>query len=209
MRPMFHAIELSCRITTTPLISIICLVGLVGGCGNELAPAPRHHDGWNQSRNADHEIFDIVLSDLFNNPDFYQNKRPKIILSDTTVGMPLGGLDQCPVNDEIIPFDIIEDLCNRNTVGKPYSLINYHPLNNHILLLNYSNFMTSDGSFRDGYADVRGFVKAALPGYSRDGQAALFRFAFGPTDHYNFGYYRLDRLDGGWRIVSRFLYYGS
>ena len=172
--------------------------------------APPHSFVGSRLSNPDHEVFDLVLSDLLKNPEFvlYRSKS-KIILCDSTIGGPLNALDI--LSTERIRPDIHRDLIDRNPQRKHYSIRTYHPRVPNILLINKSKVITSSGDFDvDSYPDVRGYVVVALPGYSQDGNSAALRFAFGPSEHLShLGCYRLDKVDGRWIVSSRFLHYGS
>ena len=133
MRPKPNATRPTAAGKVSHVISIIYLFIAFPGCGNEPAPPPRQF-GPSQSRNPDHEIFDAVLADLIMNPEFAPNRiKPKIILSDTTVGGSLGAING--LHDEQIPPDILRDLADRNPQGKPYSLIGYRTTNRNVLVL--------------------------------------------------------------------------
>jgi hypothetical protein len=190
----------------------LSLIIMAGGCGKE-SPPLAYPDGPDQA-NRDHEIFDIVLSDLIDYEEFDPAvggrgvNKSQIVLSDTTLKQRFSDrlLDGRPCNlPKEIPSEIWADLIRRNAQGKRYSLARYHPSNPHILVRDLSQ--TDLDGFGGVFPDARGYVELSLPGYSRGGQTALFHFTFGPTPHGAVGDYLLSRVKGRWEIVGRFIGY--
>ncbi len=66
-----------------------------------------------------------------------------------------------------------------------------------------------DLEFSSQFPKARGYVETLLPGYSRDGLAALVVFTFGPTAHGAVGYYLLRKVEGRWVIIERSIGYFS
>lgn len=186
------------------------LCGLACGCGEERAPVPRHA-GLAQTANPDHVIFDVVLSDLLGNSEFYPGvNKSQIAIRDVTCGGPLNSFGD--IGPEVVPRDLIEDVERRNPHNKSYSIRDYHSKLDNVLVLNERQYRRLL-KFEDApeYRNVKGYIVPVLPGYSRDGRSALFRFTLGPTDHIAGGYYRLEKggMNGDWKIVKKFLYFGS
>jgi hypothetical protein len=171
----------------------------------EVAPPP-------ESSNPDHDIFDVVLSDLIDNEkfdsavdssDFALPKKPQIVLADTTYGQVIGSgllhLDPDNTRREIPP-DIQDDLMRRNPKLRRYTLPHYHPSNPNILVRDLSK-VDLDLGFAAQFPNARGYVEPFLPGYSRDGQTAYFRFFFGPPRRSAMGFYLLKKVKGRWEIA--------
>jgi hypothetical protein len=170
----------------------------------EPAPLPR----W---ANPDHEIYDIVLSDLIDNPEFDYtigqtgSKKTQILLNQRTLR---------PVTREFLSFsrwprennvtqEVLNDLVARNPRGVRYELVDYQPGSRDITVA-----LLSDKELRGAY-DLRfpgacGYVVPHLPGYSRDGKTALLHFSISPVgDHPAWGYYLLEKTEGRWKITRK------
>jgi hypothetical protein len=169
----------------------------------ELAPAP-------QWVNADHDIFDIVLSDLLGDPEFQpvgddlNPKRTQIVFGDKTHVWPAdrrpGDAALQPIKG--VPAEVLTDLENRNAKGSAYSLLHYKPSNRNIIMQDMSE-LKRPVPFMDQRPAARGFVLAGLPGYSHDGRTALFCFRPGPYLKAFDGYYVLKKVNGRWEIISK------
>ncbi|MFI5459883.1 MAG: hypothetical protein ACHRXM_31060 [Isosphaerales bacterium] len=204
----FTSLIVSVLLSRESLVTLVlCLGGLGAGCGRQLAPRP-DRSRQDQGSNADHEIFDIVLSDMIGNKEFNPAvggrsiKKSQVVLEAATYGGVsdhfLSHLSNDPT--KAIPSEIRVDLLRRNPKGERYSLASYHPSNANILISDLSR-VDLDLGFAEVFPDARGYVQPYLPGYSRDGQSALFLFGFGPTSHGAVGYYLLNRESGRWEIV--------
>jgi len=179
----------------------------VSGCRNKLAPVP----------NADIAIFDVVLSDLIGNKDivprgFSPVVEPfQIVVDDKTraASTLITLLDNTRGNPAWkVPLDIRTDLKRRNRKGTSLSLAHYHPATPNILVRDLDKIDQGDGFF-GAFPDAACYVKPWLPGYSPDGQSALFYFFVGPSvDHHGcLGYYLVKKVDGHWEIVWRYIGY--
>jgi hypothetical protein len=170
----------------------------------ERAPAPR----W---ANIDHEIFDIVLTDLIENQEFDPAvggrgiKKNQIVFGDTTsVGAGYQLVDAHYLKD--VPLDLRHDLAARNPRRTRFSLAGYRPSNPDILVRDLRK-VDQDFDFAADFPNARGYVESRLPGYSKDGQMVVVSFRFGPTAHGAIGYYLLKKVKGRWEIVRRDLGY--
>lgn len=197
---------------------IVLIVGLgslmANGCGNAFAPLPSHAQGA-ESRNPDRAIFDVVLSDLIENPAFdpavggRHVKKSQIVLGDMTQHVSERLIcDECLQDERVIPLELRADLVKRNPRTARYSLAAYHPANPDILVRDPRE-IDLDLEFANEFPNARGYVLPNLPGYSVDGRTAVFRFILGPTPHGARGFYLLERRAGGWEITGRFLGYAS
>ena len=207
MRTGFHAMR-----RRHPFL--LALLVFVAGCrGNP--PAPGRYAPGDAGHNLDHGVLDAALSDLLESPDFLRPglSRPRIVLGDAT--LPSGaGASTCSGNDadKGVPEDALQDLRSRNPKGTSYSLAAYRPTDPRVVVADLGPVFRRDpegDAVYASYPDARGYVQPLLPGYSRDGRTAVFRFSFGPTGHWGFGSYRLDREGGRWAVTSRFLFYGN
>jgi hypothetical protein len=90
----------------------------------EEAPPP-------QSANIDHEIFEIVLSDLIGNAELNPTageldvKKPQVVLCGTTSGHGVSypAMESDIDNSEItVPPDVRDDVVRRNPTGRRFSL---------------------------------------------------------------------------------------
>jgi hypothetical protein len=166
--------------------------------------------------NVDHEIFDIVLSDLLVDDNFgptaksEEGKPKQIVLSALTeegypedpesIGEQMGKF----ISDKKMDRDVLHDSFDRNPPKVRFSLVDYRPSNPSILVRDLKdNYRWSFHELNVGM----GWVEVLLPGYSKDGQTALLRFGFGPTAHGAEGYYLLKKAKGHWEIIDKGLWF--
>lgn len=198
------------KLTIRRLMAVVAVVGI--GLGASLwairspvvivEPAPRP-----QATNSDHDILDVVLSDLLKDTEISAavhprgGKRIQIEVENTTAGSPELSIDSvCLHSKQAIPAEIRTDLETRNPRGRQYHLVNYRPSNPDIVVKDPERPLTFD-EFRRGLPPPRARVHPLLPGYSRDGQQALFCFLFSPSPHGAAGCYFLKKVNGRWEIV--------
>jgi hypothetical protein len=165
--------------------------------------------------NADHDIYDIVLADLIDNPEFNFSiaetppKKTQIIFHAVTQGHvshKLFDFDRWP-RENGTPEDVLDDMVERNPEGKQFTLADYQPSDPKIAvaILNKSEL-----EYRNIHRFPKscGYVVPNLPGYSRDGKTALFRFQLPPLGyHPGSGYYLLKKKDGCWTIAKKDIHY--
>jgi hypothetical protein len=186
-----------------------CLVGLFRSVGPkpiELAPEPRR-------ANTDHDLFDVVLSDIVDNHELgSQGGAPgprqfQIVCTDQSFGAHAGQLNEV-LGDEIkdVPEDVRDDVLRRNPEGHRYSLARYQPSNPNILMRDLRFIFKSNLPFDSQFPNAVGYVVPSLPGYSGDGRTALFYFVFGPSGHGAAGYYLLHKVKGRWEIILKGFY---
>ncbi len=166
------------------------------------------------SVSIDHEIFDVVLSDLVDQEDFNATiggktaKKTMVLFHPFTSGhVSRTALDFLPwTRENGVAADLLDDLARRNPAGRLFSLADYRPSNPQIQV------RVLDRADRDMYYDrfpeACGYVIPHLPGYSRDGQSAIFYFSIHPLGyHPGSGSYLLKRVSGRWTIIGRTIYY--
>lgn len=165
--------------------------------------------------NPDHEIFDLVLADLIDNPEFNSTigpsntKKTQVVLNQHTIGHVSREFLRIDtwVRDSGIPEDVLDDLAERNPKGTVFSVAAYRPTNPNIAVkvLGEGDF---DLGFYGRFPKACGYVVPYLPGYSRDGKSALFRFAIPPLGyHPGWGSYHLKKFGGRWEIIDKQIYY--
>jgi hypothetical protein len=164
---------------------------------------------------VDHEIFDIVLTDLLANDDFLSSRDrdgkqvSRIVFSSMTEeGYPedlehISGYLGDLVSEKKLDKDVVENCNDRNPPKVRFSLTEYHPSNPGIVVQDLTEEEHSLGIKQSN----RGWVEVQLPGYSKDGQTALLRFTFGPTPHGSDGFYLLRKVKGRWEIIAKRLSY--
>jgi hypothetical protein len=163
--------------------------------------------------NTDHELFNIVLADLIDDPRFNFTidgsgpRKTRIVLHALTGGyVPRGFLDCDPwLREHGVAQEVLDDLAERNPKGKRFSLANYQPSNPNVVVAVLSRSETENW-FVNRFPAACGAVVPFLPGYSRDGKTALFRFAF-TTLSSGWGCYLLKKVNGRWEISGRQFYY--
>jgi hypothetical protein len=169
------------------------------------------------TRSDDYRILEVVLTDLIDFKDFApmvgEGKRTTVVLSVLTAGSSgTGGspgfLGDDQLNGEghdetpyLIPADIRADLQRRNP-KEPISLAAFKPSSPSILLAELRGLRRLDG-FSAKYPDARGYVVTWLPGFSKDGRAAVLRASFGPTAHGATVTYMLVKKSEHWEVVWR------
>ena len=210
---------------TSFVVCLLTTVFLTGGC-TQCAESPS--DAPTESPKPtvgsdDYQILEIVLTDLVGFKDFDpmvgEGKKTRIVLSirtagsDGTGGSP-GFLGDGQLNGEghdktpyLIAADIRVDLWRRNP-KEPVSLAEFKPSSPLILLADLRGLRGFDG-FSTKYPDARGYVVTWLPGFSKDGRAAVLRASFGPTAHGATLTYMLVKKGEHWEVVWRTVgYYG-
>jgi hypothetical protein len=186
-----------------------CLVGVLSSVGwlpTPIEPAPPR---W---ANTDHDIFDIVLTDLIVNPEFDDvygaptpNKTQLVLIGRTDQTVRRRSLEtMLGERTKEVPADACADLMDRNPEGKPCSLAQYQPSNPDVLVWH----VPPGGhalDFSSDFPKARGFVVASLPGYSRDGRTALMCFSTAdpPAGNGRTGCYLLRKVKGRWEIVLK------
>lgn len=185
-----------------------CLVGLFRSVGwlrtpIELAPPPLR-------ANTDHDLFDIVLSDLIANDQFRPaggggTKKFQIVVSDQTPGAARNLEEALGEDIKDVPAELRADLVNRNRERTHYSLARYQPSNPDILFQDMRQVDRLFGFDRQ-FPNAVGFVVPLLPGYSRDGRMALFYFYYGPSLHGAAGYHLFRKVKGRWEIILKGFY---
>jgi hypothetical protein len=186
---------------------VACLVGFlpsVGWLPTSIDPAPPP-----LRANTDHDLFDIVLTDLIQ--EFRQagggaGPRPfQILIGDRTPGAIRELEKALGEHSKELPEEIRADLVHRNPERTPYSLSRYQPSNPDILVHDLRPVDTMLGFDRQ-FPNAVGFVVPFLPGYSADGRTALFYFYYGPNMHGASGYYLLRKVKGRWEINLKGFY---
>jgi hypothetical protein len=168
--------------------------------------------------NVDHEIFDIVLTDMGSSEFRDQAKATpsepsKVIVSAyTEEGRPediteiRGKLGEW-VKDGKIELDVIQNMNDRNPPRVRFSLSEYKPWHPRFVVKEIKS--GEYGYSFGGPGEITDWFEPQLPGYSKDGQSAIIRFSFGPTPHGAVGYYLLKKVKGRWEIVDKELLYSS
>jgi hypothetical protein len=174
----------------------------------------------------DFKIFDVVLLDLLDFEDFKTASPTKIVLDPMTAGDDkligqgwLNGeinsyLDYKGYKEEAGLDELGDDLRRRNP-KKLISLAGYKSPSPKILMENLLAPYPVAKDPEDAAIDYRfriadlpnatRYVIAWLPGYSKDGNTAVFRAFFGPTMHGATLTYKLAKKDGKWTVVWRYV----
>jgi hypothetical protein len=169
----------------------------------------------------DFKILDVVLVDLLDFEDFKTFSPTKIILDPMTAGH-FDLRDQHQLDSEIysnkektIFVELGDDLRRRNPEKKLISLAGYKSPGPKILVEKLIAPSPGEKNPEAGAIDYRyrifdlphasHYVIAWLPGYSKDGNTAVFRAFFGPTMHGATLNYKLAKKDGKWTVVWRFV----
>lgn len=169
------------------------------------APAPEVA-GQDPRVNADHEIFDAVLTELIRTKKPYPGARgDQIVLSAVTIARFVGpnffSARGHPAG-EPVPPDVVADN-RRNPPKKSYSLVTYHPTDSRILVRDLEHVDLSDftDEFATTFPEAQAYVNMSLPGFSHDGRTAFAIFTFGPDYHSGSGYCLLTREGDGWKVA--------
>ncbi len=142
-----------------------CLVGLFRSVGwlrtpIELAPPPLR-------ANTDHDLFDIVLSDLIANDQFRPaggggTKKFQIVVSDQTPGAARNLEEALGEDIKDVPAELRADLVNRNRERTHYSLARYQPSNPDILFQDMRQ-VEQTLRIRSSVSQRRGICRALAP----------------------------------------------
>ena len=170
----------------------------------------------------DIKIFDAVLLNMLDDEKLWGDRPFKIILDPMTAG-EIGSLIQSEPDEEpdnvekwVGSVGFREDLLRRNP-EETISLAGYKPSSPKIVVeklipqtisdFSSGKVLTEKEANRYRFSatlDCGGvFVVAWLPGYSKDGNTAVFRAWFGPTAHGGTLTYKLVNKDGKWTVVWR------
>ena len=159
----------------------------------------------------DKAVIEVVLRDMIDyddvGPAVAERKMSSIVLVNKTYGSPDGliFLSDAQLDGEghekgekAISADLRAELARRNP-KEPISLAGFTPASSKILVKGEK----AVGDFRQVFPDAKVYVVAWLPGYSKDGQSAVFRACFGPTAHGATVTYMLLKKAGRWRVAWR------
>lgn len=168
----------------------------------ELAPPPR----W---ANTDHDLFDIVFSDVNENGESGKAAggpglgKSRILVDARTYPVRTDFLEEV-LGEQIknVPAEIRDDLVRRNPRRYGYSLARYQPSNPDVLVDDMGS-MPRTVRLRDYYPGVRDYVYPTLPGYSRDGRMALVFFSCPSSFEGPLRYYLLRKVKGRWEIILK------
>ena len=190
------------------LLLLLCLLGSAAGCG------PRGNPHLARARTAgevvrDNEIFDVVLPHLISNVDFKPAvgaramEKRQIILDSMTSGGASGVLVETSrlAVTRAVRSQLRDDSLRRNPPGHRISIAPYHPIDHDVVVRALGD--TNDDfnlEFANRFPEARGYVQSWLPGFTEDGQTALFGFFYGPEPHGGFGCYSLTRENGRWKV---------
>jgi hypothetical protein len=195
-----------------PLItSLLALASLA--CLPELG---RSDQGPAAERDPDHRLFELVLLDLANEGNRTLSTRAgrtKVLLDRKSLG-DVESLDQEQLNNglarrQTVPEDVGNSLRARNAAG-PTSLASFKSTSPKILVGDLSEVPEGDDwqeEFEKRFPDAKGYIKAWLPGYSRDGRTAVLRFRVGPTPHGAVGTYFFEKSNGLWKVKWKHIIY--
>jgi hypothetical protein len=146
----------------------------------------------------------------------------RIVLDTMTVGGRGLLISEAQFNQEANPdkgwsvsVELQDDLRSRNR-DEPISLAGYKSPSRGILLEDLGARISREGLPKEkaynlyrfqntSLPNVSRFVIAYLPGYSKDGNTAIFRAYFGPTAHGATLTYKVAKKDGKWTVVWRYV----
>jgi hypothetical protein len=209
---------------------LLCSLALAIGCSKEAHRAVEKVEALEGKPQApltedDFKILDVVLIDLLDFEDFIgsgrRNDASKIVLDTITPGA-FSGFNEHQFNLEVNNYEgqadsgeLGHDLSRRNP-EEPISLAGYKSPSPKILLEDQGALISSQDIPKEKaynlyrfqntpLPNVSRFVIAWLPGYSKDGNTAVFRAHWGPYIHGATLTYKLARKDGRWTVVWRFV----
>ncbi|MFO0950794.1 MAG: hypothetical protein U0835_06485 [Isosphaeraceae bacterium] len=158
--------------------------------------------------NEDHNVLDVVLSDLIENPEFNQTKKPQVVFDLTTRRWVGSGSDfEEMVKEYGVALEVVQDLSRRNPARR--LVTGYRPSNPNIVAYELGLYDDDPSVFWNAFPRASWYVRAPLPGYSADGLQAVFVFGFGPTPHGAGGHYVLKKVKGRWEVVRRYVWFMS
>jgi hypothetical protein len=180
-----------------------------------------------RERARDYEILEAALEDIIDpeNPEYDVSARSEIqgkvlvLDSKSFTSMRDIYLPQDDLNEHVIqkdgqsvPEEIGADLRRRNS-GESASFSDFKPRDRRILVRDLDEEVGDLSEFRareafwTKYPDPIGYVRAYLPGYSRDGKTAVVVMDDGPSYlHPRAWTFFLERLGGRWKVKWRHLH---
>ena len=173
-------------------------------------PRPRARTAAETAR--DNEIFDAVLPHLISNVDFKPAvgdramEKRQIMFDDVTPGGASAVLVETSrlAVTWAVRSQLRDDTVRRNPPGHRISVAPYQPVNRNVVIRAWAIPMTTiNWSLLTASRMRAGFVQPWLPGFTEDGQTALFGFFYGPEPHGGFGCYILIRENGRWKVKQR------
>jgi hypothetical protein len=123
-------------------------------------------------------------------------------------GVAFGDAESYNKEPTIIPAEIRAEMRRRNPKDR-ISLRGFKPSSDRILVRDIDewkrrrDFPDNIAEFRARYPNARGYVEAWLPGYSKDGQAAVMRGGVGPLDHGAVTTYMVVKKARRWAVLWR------
>jgi hypothetical protein len=203
-------LELHFMATKLVGILLLCLLGFTSGCSPwGASQSLRARSAKETAR--DNEVLDVVLSDMADNVDFrpivsVATELRKIIVDDATYG----GASRRFLETTAITLtpdvrsQLRDDILRRNQPGQRISTASFQPKSPSVVVLAL-NARDVDIDFTDRFPDARGYVRPFLPGFTADGQTAVFACYFGPSPHGAVGVYILTRENGSWKVKQKHL----
>jgi hypothetical protein len=196
------------------LVTGVCGLSIMAnGCNRKPEPLPPTIEAA-QLTTADSEVLDVVARDLMGNKEFNPQisgsatAKALLVVDKATPGAATGIARHCnaPSLPAAVVSEMRQDLLNRNPAGRRFSLSTYRP-NDPLIQIRDLGGADVDLEFEAVFPGARGYIQPYLPGYSRDGKAAMVGFGFGPTAHEAAGWYVVTWENGAWKIQHRFLGY--
>jgi hypothetical protein len=177
----------------TQTISFLCLLAFCTHLSAATASGPDERD---------REVLETVLLHLLADPEFEMARVPTdeavIVLHVRTpekIGFLSSNQIRIDTGNHTLPADLEAELRRRNTPpeSKPHAydavsaFYTNLPFSPQIVVADLSILKgdprRSHSTFQKAHPKAKGFVKAYLPGYSKEGSRALVRSAVGPSPH--------------------------
>lgn len=196
-------------------LATFCVFGLACASARQTPTTPSSRVVASQPAADDREIMQLVARSLIDDSEFRPNAPrlthfDSIVLHEWSLMMTSDAQIRNAVGASQYAYiapDILESIVRRN--AKPVSLSS--------LAGGQPIILVDDSVLREDWLEVpgrfRGFtpkgeIKMSLPGYSKDGRAAVVEISFGWPIHGASGVFYLSRTNDGWRIDHRsYVYY--
>jgi hypothetical protein len=166
----------------------------------------------------DRQVLEAVLVRLLADPDFDMTRASTngaVVVLHTRTPEKTGFLMSHQIRSDIgshtLPSDVEGDLRRRNTppnakadnydaITASYTNLTFGARIVVADLTDKTGGRRSYGAFEEAYPKARGFARAYLPGYSKDGTRAVVRASVGPSPHGAMVTALLEKLGDKWVV---------
>ena len=183
----------------------VAIVGLTTGCSS--APAPQIETS-KDPRSRDEQVVDAVMLHFLQDKGkdiYFVNREGDQVVLQIKHPEGTGILNQTEgdIHDRKLDSELLSNLLERNNripFETPKFSYKDFRLDKSVVIADVDDL---EGKFHHVYRRAMAYFQAFVPGYSQDGQRAVFRAWIGPSPHGATITYRLDLVNGAWKVAWR------